>query len=51
MTTKKQFWYFGLLIRDESDSLDEIGAAIKGGKAWHEVIWEKSCLWTFPETS
>lgn len=23
--------------------------AKKGGKVWHEVIWERFCLWTFPK--
>jgi len=23
----------------------------KGGNVWHEVIWERRCLWTFPKTS
>lgn len=48
------YWYLALFIRDEFDSLDEIGKYGQrkhGGNVWHEVIWERFCLWTFPETS
>ena len=27
------------------------GCLKQGGKAWHEVIWERFCLWTFPKNS